>query len=150
MMFGEKMQSIHELYALLKQKGFRITAPKRELLDIFLANQDRMLSVSDVFHLLPDGSGIDNATVYRNIQKFSELGVLESMVDDRGVSRYTLQEKEHHHYLICTQCGRIIRFPCTTHYWNSFAEGADFTETMHKLEVYGICASCKKAALEHS
>lgn len=142
------MQSIQELYALLKQKGFRITAPKRELLDIFLENQDRMLSVSDVFHLLPQNSGIDNATVYRNMQKFSELGVLESMVDDRGISRYTLQEKEHHHYLICTQCGRIIRFPCTTHDWTAFALKANFTETMHKLEVYGVCASCRESGIE--
>ena len=138
------MQSIQELYTLLKQKGFRITAPKRELLNIFFANQDHMLSVSDVFHLLPENSGIDNATVYRNIQKFSALGVLESMIDDRGVSRYTLQEKEHHHYLICTQCGRIIRFPCTTHYWQKFANEADFVETAHKLEVYGVCTDCKK------
>lgn len=144
------MQSIQELLVLLKQMGFRITAPKRELLEIFIANQDRMLSVSDVFHLLPENSGIDNATVYRNIQKFSEQGILESMIDDRGINRYTLQEKEHHHYLICTQCGRIIRFPCATHYWNAFAKEANFLETMHKLEVYGICASCNKSAFDKS
>ncbi len=138
------MNHSNELYALLRQKGFRITAPKRQLLEIFFSNQDRMLSVSDVFHLLPEGSGTDNATVYRNIQKFCELGVLESMIDDRGVSRYTIQEKEHHHFLICTRCGRIIRFPCTTHYWAKFASTANFQETTHKLEVYGICSECQK------
>lgn len=138
------MNHLDDLYALLRQRGLRMTAQKRALLTIFFSNRDRMLSVSDVFHLLPEGSGIDNATVYRNILKFCELGILESMIDDRGISRYTLREQDHHHYLICTKCGRIIKFPCTTHYWSSFASTADFQETTHKLEVYGICADCKK------
>lgn len=138
------MQEKAELYHLLRTKGFRITGPKKIILDIFLANQDRMLSVSDIYGLLPAGCGIDNATVYRNVQKFLDFGLLESMIDDRGISRYTFYEKEHHHYLICTECGRIIKFPCSDHYWASFAAENGFVETRHKLEVYGKCAACRK------
>lgn len=137
------MQEKSEIYDMLRTRGLRITASKKAILDIFLAYQNKMLSVSDVYGLLPEGSGIDNATVYRNLQKFLNFGVLESMIDDHGISRYTFCEKEHHHYLICTECGQIIKFPCTNHYWNGYAAERDFQETHHKLEVYGKCAECR-------
>jgi Fur family ferric uptake transcriptional regulator len=139
------MDDIEEIFDTLRKKGLRVTAQKKMILDIFLANQDRMLSVGDVFSMLPDGSGIDNTTVYRNIQKFLSLGLLESMIDDRGISRYTVCQKEQHHYFICTECGRITKFPCADHYWADYAAQSDFQETRHKLEVYGKCAACRNS-----
>jgi Fe2+ or Zn2+ uptake regulation protein len=103
-----------------------------------------MLSVNDLYAALPEDSAIDPATVYRNVQKFLSFGILESMIDDRGISRYTIRDKGQHHYLICTECGRIIKFPCADHYWCGFAEENDFLETNHRLEVYGKCADCRK------
>jgi len=132
-----------ELYELLRTKGFRITKPKKAILDVFLANRNKMLSVGDVFELLPAGCGVDQATVYRNIRKFQDADILESMVDSRGTGRYTIREKKHHHYLICTECGRIVKFPCSNHYWDAVAAENGFEETHHKLEVYGKCADCK-------
>jgi Fe2+ or Zn2+ uptake regulation protein len=135
-----------EIYELLRTKGFRITKPKKVILDVFLANQNRMLSVGDVFDLLPEGCGADQATIYRNIRKFLDSGILESMIDSSGTGRYTIREKKHHHYLICTECGRIIKFPCANHYWGPVAAENGFHETHHKLEVYGKCAACNQRA----
>jgi len=140
------METKSEFYSLLREKGQRITAPKKIILDIFLSNRDKMLSVNDVYGALPNSGAIDHATVYRNIQKFLSFGLLESMIDDRGISRYTLCDKGQHHYLICTECGRIIKFPCTDHYWCGFAQENGFLETNHRLEVYGKCAECRKHA----
>jgi len=131
-----------KVYAMLREKGMRVTSPKKRILDVFLNNQDRMLSVADVAALLEGGAAIDNATVYRNIQKFMELGLLESFNDERGLKRYTIFQQEHHHYLICTGCGKIIKIPCEKCFWNTQAQLNDFQETHHKLEVYGKCADC--------
>lgn len=133
------------IYTMLRAKGFRITSQKKIILDIFLANKDRMLSVNDVYCMLPKETSLDNATVYRNIQKFLDLGILESINDERGVNRYTVCEREHHHYLICTGCGRIIKFPCENNYWEEYALKNHFVQTHHKLEVYGKCAECLDA-----
>ncbi|MFH1879817.1 MAG: transcriptional repressor, partial [Bacillota bacterium] len=76
------------------------------------------------------------------IQKFMDCGILESMNDEQGVNRYTVFEGEHHHYLICTECGKIIKIPCNNHFWKSHALENCFQETHHKLEVYGKCAAC--------
>ncbi len=138
------METKSAFYQLLREQGLRVTAPKKIILDIFLSNRDRMLSVNDVYAALPEGSAIDHATVYRNIQKFLSFGILESMIDDRGINRYTIRDHGQHHYLICTECGRIIKFPCADHYWCGFAKENGFLETNHRLEVYGKCADCRK------
>ena len=139
------MKDIKTINAMLRAKGYRVTAQKKIILDIFLANTDRMLSVNDVYNRLPENVSIDNTTVYRNIQKFLDFGILESMIDDHGINRYTICEREHHHYLICTECGRIIKFPCESNYWKTYAVENQFKETHHKLEVYGKCADCINA-----
>lgn len=136
------MNDLTEVYAMLREKGQRVTSPKKIILDVLFENQDRMLSVGDVFAMLPKNSSIDHATVYRNMQKFLDLGVLEAMNDEQGINRYTLLEREHHHYLICTECGKIIKIPCEAHFWKAQARENQFRETHHKLEVYGKCAQC--------
>lgn len=142
---GHVMEDNTKIYEMLRAKGFRVTAQKKIILDIFLANKQRMLSVNDVYNMLPENTSIDNATVYRNIQKFLGFGILESMNDEQGINRYTVYEREHHHYLICTECGKIIKFPCENHYWKDCALENHFIETHHKLEVYGMCFECSKS-----
>lgn len=141
-MRGIIMNDHTKIYAMLRAKGLRMTSPKKMILDVILENQDRMLSIADVCALLPESSAIDNATVYRNIQKFMDFGILESLNDEQGVNRYTVYEQEHHHYLICTGCGKIIKIPCERCFWETHAQENDFLETHHKLEVYGKCAEC--------
>ncbi|MBE0600400.1 MAG: transcriptional repressor, partial [Firmicutes bacterium] len=136
------MKDTTNVYAMLRAKGLRMTAAKKLILDVFLSNHDRMLSVADVTALLPRDASIDNATVYRNIQKLMDAGVLETFNDEQGVNRYTVYEQEHHHYLICTGCGKIIKIPCVTGFWKAHAADNAFVETHHKLEVYGKCAGC--------
>lgn len=131
-----------KIYAALREKGLRMTSPKKRILDVFLNNQDRMLSIADVAALLDASTAIDNATIYRNIQKFMDVGILESLNDEQGVNRYTVYEKAHHHYLICTDCGKIIKIPCVEGFWKIHAKENEFQETHHKLEVYGRCANC--------
>ena len=138
------MNENENVYNMLRQRGCRLTSQTKAILDIFLGNKDRMLSVADVAGQLPEERRIDNATVYRNIRKFLDLGIVESMNDEHGINRFALSEREHHHYLICTQCGSIVRFPCSNHYWNKYAKQNGFAETHHKLEVYGRCEKCAK------
>jgi len=111
---------------------------------------DRMLSVNDIIKKIPDGKNVDNATVYRNVQRLTDLRILESMIDDKGISRYVISRgSAHHHHLICVSCGKILNIPCKNNYWNQYAEDNNFNEMYHKLEVYGTCENCKKSNSTH-
>lgn len=135
-----------EICALLREKGHRITRQKKVILDVFFDNPKKMLSVCDICTLIPAGEHMDNATLYRNLQQFARLGILESMVDNEGLTRYSICDSAHHHHFICTGCGRIIPFPCNDHFWKPYAEENDFHETFHRIEIYGKCADCHSAS----
>lgn len=139
------MDQLMQMTDLLHSRGQRVTAQKKALLNIFLQHSNRMLSVGDLKGLLPEELEMDNATIYRNVQNFEALGLLESMVDMRGASRYMICGGAHHHHFVCVSCGRIISFPCDNPFWRSLAQEQHFEETYHRIEVYGLCADCQQA-----
>ena len=142
------MQSKTKVCEMLRDKGQRITPQKSAILDILISHPGHMLSVSDICARLPEGSGIDNATVYRNMRGFLDTGLVESMIDMKGHGRYMICDCEHHHHFICNACGRIINFPCNDHFWSGIAGCEGFLETGHKIEVYGLCAGCQNRKSE--
>ncbi len=140
------MDKKEEIYNLLRNSGKRLTQQKKSILIILLGNMDRMLSVNDIINKIPEEKNIDNATVYRNVQDLAQLGILEAMIDDKGINRFVInQEGSHHHHLICVTCGKIFKIPCKNNYWSQYAKDENFEEIYHKLEVYGKCKKCKKS-----
>lgn len=137
------MNSKSEIYTLLRDKGQRITHQKKVILDILLKNTDIMLSVNDVMKCIPDNS-IDAATIYRNMQAFTESGIIETMIGHKGLNRYKICDSHPHHHMICTGCGKIINFPCETKFWEPYVKESGFTETHHLIEIYGKCSDCSK------
>ena len=139
------MDVTKDIYDLLKSKGKRVTKQKQTLLSILFANMDRMLSVNEISRLIPDEENMDNATIYRNINSLTGLGILENIVDEKGIARYVIDAVgEHHHHMICISCGKIFPIPCKDIYWAQYAKENNFQETYHKLEVYGKCEKCNK------
>ena len=141
----DRKMNIEEIYEIMKEKGQRITRQKRIVLDVFIENNNRMLTVNQIQDMLPSEEKINNATIYRNVQSFLDLGILESMIDDNGAAKYVIRcKKEHHHHLICLECGRMISIFCDRDKFNEVTEKYEFEETYHTLEVYGRCKQCVK------
>lgn len=138
------MNNKNDIYRNLNEKGRRITRQKMIILDVLFDNTDRMLSANDIHSLVPADINIDIATVYRNLQGFAEDGILETMVDASGLGRYKICDSEPHHHMICTECGRIINFPCAVKFWEPYLDENNFTETSHVIEIYGKCSKCNK------
>lgn len=125
----------------LRRKGMRVTQQKKAILDALIENNNKMLSVCDIAMLV--GDSMDYATVYRNLRKFLELDIVETMVDGQGAVRYMICDGVHHHHFICTSCGRIINFPCNNPFWRALAAQHKFKEAHHRIDVFGLCESCQ-------
>jgi len=138
------MDEIKDIYALLRKNGERITQQKKMILSVLLDNTTKMLSVNEILKEMPKDANVDNATVYRNVQRLSDLGVIETIIDEKGISRYVIScNNMHHHHLICISCGKILSIPCQNNYWDKYAKEINFEESYHKLEIYGKCEDCK-------
>jgi Fur family transcriptional regulator, ferric uptake regulator len=84
------------------------------------------------------------ATVYRALGAMSEAGVVDALPHGSETC-YRLCGEGHHHHLVCERCHRVIELSgCPASSWiDRAAEQAGFVATGHRLEVRGLCASCR-------
>lgn len=128
----------------LKEKGYKHTDKREDMLQLF-SNEKRYLAAKDVLeHLQDKYSGLSFDTIYRNLSVFTELGILETTdLDGEKKFRYSCSTEEHHHHLICLDCGK------TKHISNCpmdqlIVSNEGFKIVGHKFEVYGYCEQCNE------
>jgi Fur family peroxide stress response transcriptional regulator len=83
------------------------------------------------------------ATVYNNLKVFIEAGLVRELTYGNSSSRFDADVTDHYHAK-CTQCGAIVDFnyPPLKDVEACAAKETRFQISGHRLEVYGICASC--------
>lgn len=90
-------------------------------------------------------SNISLGTVYRNLARLSEDGVILRISGDDGVERYDARVKPHYH-MLCRLCGGVSDvFIDYADELDSSAEelcGCKIDE--HRLMFYGVCNKCCK------
>ncbi|MDG5788770.1 Fur family transcriptional regulator [Evansella sp. AB-P1] len=133
---------LEEAMKMLKEKGYKHTDKREDMLALF-SKEKRYLAAKDVLEFLQHKySGLSFDTIYRNLSLFTELGILEATeLDGEKKFRFTCSTNNHHHHLICLDCGvtkHIHACPMDT-----FQEKDDtFRIVGHKFEVYGYCEEC--------
>jgi len=84
-------------------------------------------------------------TVYRTLQSLSDAKAVDVLHMSNGESLYRhCRNSDHHHHLVCTQCGRTIEIDGgPVEQWaNEIAAKYGFRLTGHDAEVFGLCNQC--------
>ncbi len=83
------------------------------------------------------------STVYRNLERFVEMGLIKTELFGDGVTRY-FAEEQHGHYLICTSCQTRVRIQdCPlSGLEKQLEKDTGFSIERHALTLYGICPRC--------
>lgn len=140
----EKKKAFH---AFAAAKGLKSTRQRDIILESFLSS-DRHLSIEELYlQLREKHPGIGYATVYRTLKLFAESGIAREIHFGDGQTRYEhLAHGEHHDHLVCTRCGAIVEFEneAIEKLQAEVASQHGFTILNHKLELYGICATCSR------
>ncbi len=123
------------------------TSQRDIILDSFLSS-DRHQTIEELYlNLRAKNPKIGYATVYRTLKLFAEAGIAKEIHFGDGQTRYEhVAEGEHHDHLVCTRCGAIVEFENETieKLQDDVAKDHGFLIETHKLELYGICAKCRK------
>jgi len=84
------------------------------------------------------------STVYRNLERFTALGIIEKEVFPDGVLRFLSAEK-HGHYLICTVCSKKIKLGACplAGLERRLEKDTGFEIDGHSLTIYGKCPNCR-------
>jgi Fur family ferric uptake transcriptional regulator len=93
---------------------------------------------------------ISVATVYRTMKVLADCGVaVPRQFGWDGQTRYEAATgRPHHDHLICTSCGEIVEFANERieSLQEMVAKRHGFEVQSHRLELYGRCARCRRAA----
>jgi len=94
--------------------------------------------------LVADGTKLGLTTVYRALTELVEQDQADTLVLGDGEMRYRICTPEHHHHLICGQCGKTVEFdlPGFETQAQQIARDNGFTVESHELELIGTCADC--------
>jgi len=140
----------HEAFtAYLVEHRLKITPQRRLILDIFLLEPGHVSSEELYAKVKRRDASIGQATVYRTLKLLAGCGLAEAVSFADGITRYEPHfGVEHHDHLICEACGRTIEImdPVIERRQEELAVKYGFTLARHKMDLYGLCPDCRKAA----
>jgi Fe2+ or Zn2+ uptake regulation protein len=131
----------------LRADGQRYTAGRRSLVDR-LAAAGRPLAIAE---LLGGRRRVPQSSAYRNLAALERAGVVRRVITEEDFARYELDERltEHHHHLVCSNCGRIedVTIPdrlerSLDRTFDDVARGVGFASVGHRLDLIGLCDDC--------
>ena len=141
------MAFTHLFLRYLREQGLPVTQQREQIADVVLAT-DGHLSVEDIEEKLKErGERIGKATIYRTLETLVKSGLVAEHDFGEGFKRYEhlFGQKGVRQHLVCSECGSVkeIDDPELLRLQQRIAREQDFEPARYRLQMYGICASCR-------
>jgi len=130
----------------LSGAGLRVTQQRALLLEIIRQGKGHL----DAYELYRQARerqpGISLSTVYRALQKFKQLGLVDEVHFDEAHHHYEVKPSSEHHHLVCLGCGRVIEFhyPLSRQVKRGVPEAKDFEIVGTEVRMTGYCYQCRQ------
>ena len=132
----------------LRKDGQRFTTG-RQLILRTLQGVGAPITIPGILRLQPS---LAQSSVYRNLAVLEHAGLVSKIAMGDEHAHYELGEQitnNHHHHLVCTQCGTVSDVSLTAAAERSLdralhdaASGASFELHQHRVDRLGRCATC--------
>jgi Fe2+ or Zn2+ uptake regulation protein len=141
---------IHDEAALrLAALDQRYTANRREIVQV-LAGADRPLTLTEIVDVAP---AVPVSSAYRSLTVLADAHVVRRVAGTDDTGRFELAEDlsgQHHHHLICSNCGTVVDVAASPRLERALAEAAtaaaeesDFEVHEHRIDLVGRCSNCR-------
>lgn len=144
---GRDLKKRKDLLAFLKSNGMRMTPSKKLLIQFFLDNQRRHISAKELQdHVYANLPELDRTTIYRNIEKFISLELIQELdLPKVGKAYQFIFDKKVHHYYICKGCGKVSRGNETLfdQIEQALKDIHGFSKAQLSVMFYGYCSACE-------
>lgn len=114
----------------------------------FVGARDCCVSAQEIHDgIRAGGSRIGIATVYRTLESLGERGLVQRVDLGDGISRFERADPagEHHHHLVCGDCGKVEPFEDTAleRAIAGIAGGRGYEVAAHEVVLRGACGDCR-------
>ena len=140
------MKREYNVTGALQEKGHFITTQRRLLLDLLYEAEGHTDAKELYRRAIEKDTSISQATVYRSLSLFKELGLIDEMRLGGVQCYYEIKQGIDHQHLICQGCGKIIEIdiPHFQESINKIQEDHCFKVTKVELYMHGYCTDCGK------
>ena len=125
--------------------GVRSTR-QRTAISALLETIDDFRSAQELHDALRErGENIGLTTVYRTLQAMASAGQVDTLRSDTGESVYRRCSEDHHHHLVCRNCGATVEVADhEVETWAAqIAAEHGFSDVSHTIEIFGTCPACR-------
>jgi Fe2+ or Zn2+ uptake regulation protein len=128
----------------LDRTGHRLTEPRLALAGLIAAREGHFTAADLVADARARHLVIGRATIFRALDLFTDLNVVERLELPSGEHAYVPCEPHHHHHVICSRCGRTDELGD----WGmstvvqEVASRTGYRIDTHRLEMFGLCPAC--------
>jgi len=144
----EYEQLLEDFKHLLKKNGLKFTIQREVILETLYRSDEHLTPEAlhkKIQESYPDlKTGI--ATIYRTLGLLESEDIVTSLSFGAQGKKYELGAKEHHDHMICTECGAIAEFVDEEieKRQHAIADRFGFLMKDHSMQIYGVCAECRK------
>jgi len=123
----------------------RVTSQRALILEL-LRHSGEHLDADELYRRArKSNSRISLSTVYRNLQLFKKLGLIEEHHFDEEHHHYEVKSGSEHQHLLCINCGKVVEFayPISRKFSKDIGKQYDFDITDVEVRMTGLCSSCR-------
>jgi Fur family transcriptional regulator, ferric uptake regulator len=129
----------------LDEAGYRSGASRRKVVEL-LGQEHCAVTALEIDRRL---DSVGRASVYRTLDQLEQLHLVQRVEiggDAAGYER--VDSDQHHHHLVCEQCGRLAPFVDRSLELaiEAISRDADFEVAAHDVVLRGRCPDCTAAA----
>ena len=137
----------NKIAGILRDRGYKLTPQRHALLKVIATQHDHLSSQEILEKTRQEYPGIGRVTVFRTLDLLNKLNLLCRFHAQDGCHSYMMRRPtEHHHHLVCSNCGQVIDFTeCELDALvNKLSSHTGFNIEEHLLELWGRCRDCLK------
>lgn len=137
---GHALRELHEA-------GRRKGGARRVVVE-HLGKQRCCLSAHEILAGIREAGGrVGVASVYRVLDELAELRLVQRVEIGDGVARYepAHADGDHHHHLVCDDCGRVDAFSDSSleNVLERVAGDLGYHVDAHEVVLHGACGDCR-------
>jgi Fur family peroxide stress response transcriptional regulator len=139
------MYTASELAKILRDNGCKVTPQRLAVYDMLSHTTEHPTAEMIYQKVKEQYPTMSFATVYKSVEIFSKLGIIQVLNTGEDSFRYDAKKSEHPH-IKCTKCGRVNDVShLDARAVESLVENeTGFKVNGHQFYFYGICPDCQK------
>jgi len=128
----------------LRKKGYKATTQRIAICRFALHSRDHPSAQRVYDEVRRVHPTVSIATVYKTLQILTEHGLVQELDLPESQARFD-SYVEPHINLVCMRCGNIQDFDdiAAREMVEGVAAKAEFTRTGQRLDIYGVCKTCR-------